>query len=79
MALPQIFEACTQIVLTGDRDSDGSLTIAGWSYEEWPEIIEVEGVSFRFIEEEGDRALTGITPENERKPETVRAYYDRCG
>ena len=73
----QLFEsACVQIVLVGERGSDGSLTISGCSYDDWPETITVNGQRFRFSDEEGDREFTGTTPENASEPETVRAFYD---
>lgn len=68
--------ACWQITLVGFRDSDGSLTIYGHSYENWPDKIVVQGQTFVFSEEEGERSSTGYWDGDESKPENVRAFYD---
>jgi hypothetical protein len=68
--------SCIQIILSGERGSDGSLTINGHSYEHWPETITVAGQVFTFADEERDSQLTGTTAENAGKPEDVRGFYD---
>lgn len=65
--------ACTQIVLLGERDPQtGILTIGGRQYDAWPESILVRDQRFVFMDEEGDREAGGSRRRTRTSPR-------RCG